>query len=144
MKRSPIKPGKPLARKSSLSRVGAAGRRRKADPRDRVSEATIVAVRARQGGLCACGCGRPIAPFPIGYHHVFPKAKWPSLIDVAGNLVGVSAQCHASHETAARRLPRSAVACAEIFAATPQMRRYLDAVYGPKESSVPPRTVRRA
>src|SRR5256885_2214697 len=67
-------------------------------------------VKARQGGGGGGGCGGRIAPFPIGYHHVLPKAKWPTLADNSLNIVGVTADCHANHETRAKPLTLAAVA----------------------------------
>ena len=115
MKRSPLKRG-----------------RRKRKPQ--VSKDTIRRVFLRTRGLCCCGCGRSIAPFPMGYHHVWPKARWPDLTDEERNIVGVSEDCHANHESAARRLPRAAIAIAERLPQTPQMERYLDSTYGPRQT----------
>lgn len=83
----------------------------------------------RTGGLCCCGCGEPIAPFPLGYHHTFPKAMWPELSAVLDNIVGVAANCHANQETGFRRLPRKAVACVEHLATTGRMKSYLERSY---------------
>lgn len=103
------------------------GRRRQ---RERVSERTVRTVYERQLGYCGCGCGRRIARGLIGYHHVFPKAKWPELVDHPDNGVGVAADCHANHETASRRLPRRAVKLAERLAAgNPRMEAYLEETY---------------
>lgn len=92
---------------------------------------TMGAVIRRQEGVCRCGA--PIAAPPVGYHHVFSKARWPELIDVAANIIGVCADCHANHESAAKRLPRDAIAVAEELASTPPMQAYLDRVYGPRK-----------
>lgn len=88
-------------------------------------------VRYRQRGKCACGCGRRIAPFPIGFHHVFPKGDrmWPELVNEPRNIVGLAADCHANHETGMTRLPRSAVAIAEALVADARMGRYLETHY---------------
>lgn len=88
-------------------------------------------VVARQHGLCACGCGGKIAPAPIGFHHVLPKGdrKWPELIDVAENVVGLTADCHANHETAARRLTRQAVAIVELLDLDARQLGYLARTY---------------
>lgn len=118
-----------LKRSSSLRRANAPQRRGKA-PREGLGRDTAGVVYRRQNGLCCCGCGDPIAPFPIGYHHVFPKAKWPSLVDVAANVAGTAENCHANHEAASRRLPRWAIAFAEGLAVSPAMRSYLDRIYG--------------
>lgn len=109
-------------RRSELKR----GRRR---VKPKVSADTVRAVARRTRGRCACGCGGRIAPFPIGYHHVFEKARWPELTDVAENIVGVTADCHANHETASKRLPRAAVAIAEALARTGPMQSYLEREY---------------
>ena len=127
MKRTPLK------RSSSSLRCAKAPQRRRKAKRVGLSPETAACVYARQKGLCCCGCGGRIAPFPMGYHHIWPKAKWPSLIDVSANIAGVGADCHASHETAARRLPRASIAFAEVLAATHEMRSYLDRTYGPRE-----------
>jgi hypothetical protein len=93
-----------------------------------VSEETYAIAWARTGGRCACGCDRR----GDQVHHVFPKAanKWPELIDEPDNCVLVAGSpCHSNHETAFRRLPRSACAPAEHLAVTESMRAYLDRVY---------------
>jgi hypothetical protein len=90
----------------------------------------MAVVRARQLGLCACGCGGKIAPAPIGYHHIFPKHKWPDLLDIAENVVGLTMNCHAAHETAAKRLKRTAVAVVEQLPLDARQLSYLDRTYG--------------
>lgn len=89
----------------------------------------MAVVHARQLGLCACGCGGKIAAGPIGWHHVLPKHKWPELIDVAENVVGVTANCHANHETAAKRLTLEAVDAVLGLNLDEQQRGYLGRTY---------------
>lgn len=86
----------------------------------------------RQQGKCVCGCGRRIAPFPIGYHHILPRQRWPELTNEPDDIVGVAADCHANHETGTTRLPRSACALAERLAiCEPRRASYLNRTYGP-------------
>lgn len=130
-----------LRRKSGLSRENAGPKRSKGlakgsgrlkqtrRQKARVSPETVAIVKARQRGRCACGCGRPIAPFPIGYHHTFPKSRWPSLTDIAANIVGLSENCHANHETGAKRLSRQAVAVALPLIADGSMERFIERTY---------------
>ena len=68
----------------------------------------------------------------VDWHHVFPKSKFPQLRDEKTNLIAVCRRCHANHEVAYRRLPRSAIARAEGLATTDAMRSYLDRTYGPQ------------
>ncbi len=56
-------------------------------------------------GLIACGVVRRA----VQVHHVLPKSKWPHLLKVADNLVGVCADCHARHESAYLRIPHAAL-----------------------------------
>ena len=96
-----------------------------------ISEATAVEVYNRTNGLCCCGCGRPIAHGPIGFHHVLPRSRYPELADVPGCIVGVSEICHASHENGSNRLSRTAIICAEDqVLGAPSMEAYLDRTYG--------------
>jgi hypothetical protein len=92
-----------------------------------MSNATRAIAKERTGGLCACGCG--------GYgwspHHVFPRQRWPELIDEPDNVIYLDPGCHANHESGSRRVPRSAIRCSEHLARTEPMKRYLDSVYGP-------------
>jgi hypothetical protein len=82
---------------------------------------------------CACGCGERVEIWnPACWHHIFPKRRWPELIDVADNLILVAVDCHASHETARRRFKRAVVWPAERLAVTEPMRAYLDRTYGPR------------
>lgn len=119
---------KPLSRSEALGRGN--GRLSRSKPQKAIlSPETALAVYTRQHGRCACGCGGTIAPFPIGYHHIFPKAKWPELADVPENVVGLTANCHANHETFARRLHREVIHTAEPLAATEKMRSYLERTY---------------
>lgn len=120
--------GREGMRSTELRRDTPRGRARRA-AKPRLSEEVALVVYKRQDGKCACGCGRVIAPFPIGFHHVFPKQRWPELINVAVNVIGVAADCHANHETGMTRLPRSAVVRAEQLASDPPMRRYLENTY---------------
>lgn len=99
----------------------------------KVSAEAAQIVHERTAGLCCNGCGSPIASGPIGLHHVFPKHRWPYLIEEVANLVGVCVGCHAAHENASKRLSRRAVRCAESLVLDPSMERYLDRVYGPRD-----------
>lgn len=93
----------------------------------KVSQEVLIMVHLRTGGYCACGCGKPaISTAP---HHVFPKQRWPELINEPDNLIGVAADCHANHEVASKRLPRYAIRRAERLACTPAMKAYLDRTY---------------
>lgn len=67
-------------------------------------------------------------------HHVFPRQRWPQLIKVAANLIGVCPGCHDEHERAHRRIPLAALpACVfDLVDADPEADRlllYLDATY---------------
>lgn len=118
----------PLSRSAPIGK-GNGRRRASAAPRAVLSLETCQVVYRRQKGLCICGCGHRIAPFPIGYHHILPKAKWPELIDVAENVVGTAADCHANHETAAKRLTLVHVACVAAVGLDEQQRAYLTRTY---------------
>lgn len=89
----------------------------------------MLTVRRRQGGVCCCGCGRPISPGLIGAHHILPKARWPELVDEPLNVVGVFADCHASHETGMARLPREAVKLVLALPLDGPQRRYVENTY---------------
>ena len=135
MKRSALKrtaslkrTGAALARRTPLAK-GKALRPGKRRQKAQMSRTTAGIVASRQHGLCACGCGEPIGPFPIGFHHVFPKAQFPALADIAENIVGLAENCHANHEARSHRLARSVVAPAEMLAATWPMRNYLARTY---------------
>lgn len=125
-RKTPLARSKPPKRGSGLK----PGRRRE---RPVLSAETASIVHVRQGGKCACGCGQKIAAGPIGWHHALPKHLYPELIDVAENVVGVAATCHANHESGSRRLPRSAVMPVEGLILTGPMRAYLDRIYGPRD-----------
>lgn len=101
--------------------------------RDAMSRRVCAMVRQREQGLCACGCRRPIAPFPLGYHHVLPKSDgmWPELVNHEDNIVGLAADCHANHEAGTTRIPRSAIWRAEHLATTGRAQGYLERTYGP-------------
>lgn len=114
-------------RRSGIKR----GRRR---PKEWLQISTCREVLERQEGFCICGCGRQVAPYPLGYHHVFPKARWPELVNEADNIVGVAGDCHANHEAGSTRLPRRACDRAERLACSPPMEDYLTRTYGPKEA----------
>jgi hypothetical protein len=88
----------------------------------------------RQGGFCICGCGRRISRFPIGYHHLLPRQRWPELTNDHRNIVGVYEDCHAGQESGMTRLPRSACATVEQLALSPQQLSYLERTYGPREA----------
>ena len=59
---------------------------------------------------------------------------WPELVDVAENVLGVTADCHANHESGARRLTLEAVAVALPLATTGPMRSYLERTYASEEN----------
>jgi len=84
-------------------------------------------VHLRTGGHCACGCGKPASI--TAPHHVFPKSRWPELLNEPDNLIAANADCHARHETAFKRFPRYAIRRAERLASTPAMKAYLDSHY---------------
>lgn len=113
----------------ALKRTELKQRRRK--PKPRLREETALLVFARQAGGCGCGhdCRLPISPGAIGYHHVFPKSKYPRLVDEADNVLGVNELCHAEHEGRKRKITRAAVARAERLATTGPMESYLDRTY---------------
>lgn len=128
-RKAPLKRStEPLTRSKPLGKGnGRAARARRERPSLRPE--TCQEVSRRQGGLCACGCGATIAPFPIGYHHVLPKHRWPALIDVTANVIGVAADCHANHETAACRFPwRAILPVLELRLDGPQLG-YLERTY---------------
>jgi hypothetical protein len=128
---------KPLAR-TELKRS-----RPRPKPASEVMNAAVCAeVSRRQHGVCICGCGGRIAPFPIGHHHILSKARWPHLTNEPDDIVGVTADCHANHENASKRLPRAACALAERLATTPPMQSYLDRTYGPLATTAPAATSR--
>lgn len=122
------RPTKPLSRSKGLKRTMRHASPSKAQ-RAVLSVSTMAVVHARQLGLCACGCGGKIAAVPIGYHHVLPKHKWPELIDVAENVVGVTANCHANHETRAKGLARVAVSLVERLPLDSRQVNYLERTY---------------
>lgn len=69
-------------------------------------------------------------------HHVLPRNKWPGLIKLADNLIGVCVDCHMAHEyigVKRRRIPRAALpACAIALAdGMPKRERYLERTYLP-------------
>lgn len=117
-------------KRSSLVRAEPLRRQRRQRPL--LSPETCGIVAARQHGYCICGCHRRIAQYPIGFHHLLPKQIWPELAVEPDNVVGVAAVCHANHETAARRLPRSACVRIERLARIPTVASYLDRTYGPR------------
>lgn len=80
---------------------------------------------ARTEGYCACGCGK-VATDP---HHIFPKQRWPELVDEPDNVVAVYRPCHAAHENAHHRFSRSVCATAERLAVTEPMKAYLNRTY---------------
>ena len=86
----------------------------------------------RQDGKCICGCGRRISRFPIGFHHVLPRSRWPELTNYSLNIVGVYEGCHANHEAGTTRLPRSACVTVERLDLSPQQLSFLERTYGPK------------
>lgn len=114
-------------KRSGLQRTAALRRARR--KKARVSPETLRVAFARTGGACAAGCGRR-AEDP---HHCFPKqaSRWPNLVDVPENVIGLCRSCHAEHEAVTRRIPRSAIACAEGLVRDYRMAAYLDRVYGP-------------
>lgn len=139
---SPLRRAKaPLARSEPLSR-GSAPLARKSREKRILSEETRLAVlaahplRGRGFGLrCACGCGRRADPRnPACWHHVLAKHLFPELFDEPDNLVLLAVDCHSSHETAARRVPRRVIVRAERLATNPQRESYLDRTYGPREA----------
>jgi hypothetical protein len=95
---------------------------------------TAPALKGRGLGFrCACGCGRRVDPRnPASWHHIFPKHLFWELFDVPDNLMLLAVDCHSSHETASRRLPRSVIVRAEHLANTPQRESYLRRTYGPR------------
>lgn len=129
----------PLARSKPLSRGSAPLARDSREGRI-LSEETCLAVLAAHplrsnGGLllCACGCGWRVEPRnPACWHHVFAKHLFPELFDEPDNLVLLAVDCHSSHETAARRVPRRMIVRAERLATNPQRESYLDRTYGRK------------
>ncbi len=125
LKRSkPLAKGKPLQASTAL---------RSAPTRSKKQVHPDVAreVYKRQKGLCICGCGKPIAEGPIGLHHVLPKARFPELAQDPRNIVGVTAKCHANHESAYRRLKRYALApIVASLLTTAQRRSYFRRTYG--------------
>lgn len=126
MKRTALKRSKTLGR-------GNGRRRASSSPRAVLSVPTMATVLLLTGfdGGCQCGCGRPAdAGNPACWHHVFPKQRWPELIDNAQNVMVVAVDCHANHEVAFCRLPRRSVWRAESLVTTDAMRDYLDRTYG--------------
>ena len=60
---------------------------------------------ARSGGKCVMCLHLGRRTRATQAHHVWPKSKWPALLKVAANLVGLCADCHAKHEGGSHRLP---------------------------------------
>jgi hypothetical protein len=110
-------------------------KRRPRRRKPKLSDATKAIAYHRSGGVCACRCGRRVErDNPAIYHHVFPKQRWPELIDNPDNVVCVAVDCHANHEVASRRLPRRVTRRAALLAeGNPSMLAYLDRVYGGDE-----------
>jgi hypothetical protein len=85
----------------------------------------------RSGYRCACGCGR----MANSLHHVFPRQRWPGLVDEPDNVIAVTmVPCHANHEAATHRFAREIVWRAERLAITHPQRLFLDRTYGPTPS----------
>lgn len=117
---------KPQPRTKTPSRLS-----RRVKPKAKLSAATRALVWHRSGGRCACGCGGQVDPLnPACWHHVFPKQSYPELIDNPDNIVLVTVDCHANHETAAKRLPmRVTRHAARLAEHDPAMRAYLTRTY---------------
>jgi hypothetical protein len=115
-----------------LARTALKDARPRAKPAaETMQRAVCEQVRQRQRGVCICGCGKLIAPFPIGFHHVFPRRRWPELTNEPNIIVGVAENCHANHESRHRPLSRAVCVLAEPYATTEPMRKFLDDTYGP-------------
>jgi hypothetical protein len=125
MKRTPLKrTGNALARSKPLARgKGLLGRKRRQKP------VLAIPIRVvafdRTDGWCADGCGRR-AQDP---HHILPRQKWPELINVAANVIGVHRVCHEAHENASKRLPRSVCAPVEALELTGAQVAYIERSY---------------
>jgi hypothetical protein len=111
-----------------MRRSGALRRRSRA-PRWIPDPSVIQEVFDRTGGSCACGCRRQISPWPIGYHHILPKERWPELVNEPRNIVGVYRDCHANHESGFTRLPMQAVKTVCWLALDGAQRNYLVRTY---------------
>ena len=96
MKRSPLK----------RKQWGERARRNGIRVPKRVPDDVLQRVVDRDHGRCVV-CGLLCHDYP---HHVLPKASYRHLTAEADNLVTVClSPCHARHETAHRRIPRSAL-----------------------------------
>jgi hypothetical protein len=126
MKKSPLRRAtRPLRRSKGLARrIGL--RPSRGREKAIVSPETRRIALARNGGRCACGCGGRSTQV----HHVFPRQRWPALIDDPMNAVGVTKRCHERHELAVERLPFSAAILAlEYCAQTEADVAYLERTY---------------
>ena len=88
-----------MKRSSSLKRTRA-NLKPSRPKKPRMSEKTMLAAARRSKGHCACGCDSD----PNSWHHIFPRSKWPELIDEPDNVVFIAALCHMRHEAASRRM----------------------------------------
>lgn len=107
----------PLRRKTRLR----PSRRQKAILRPE----TRAAAFARSGGRCV-RCGKRATQA----HHIWPRQRWPKLVDVAENVVGLCQRCHERHELAVERLPRSCLPdCATGLVVDGRMASYIERTY---------------
>lgn len=90
-----------------LSRSQAKPKPRKAKPR--IPKGARQKALERTKGRCAAPRCRQKAK---QVHHLLPQREWPSLAKEPANLVGVCHNCHADHENALKRFPRSCIPAA--------------------------------
>jgi hypothetical protein len=101
--------------RGGLQRRGAGPARAKPKAPDPIPPETRRAARARSGGKCVVcahrGYGGRGGRKAAHLHHVFPKQanRWPELIAVEDNLVGVCFDCHEAHEGGSERIPLGAL-----------------------------------
>lgn len=108
--RKPLDRTAHLVSRSTLDGFGPPKRQPPKRP-DPIPAETRAAARARSGGRCiVCvfdGNAHNAQGKATALHHVFPKSrrKWPMLVAVEDNLVGVCFDCHGAHEGGSRRIP---------------------------------------
>jgi hypothetical protein len=133
VKRSPLSNGaKSLQRGSTfaaerkpLRRVVILGDKANRKPAPKVPAEARHGALERTAGRCITCPDRAVQ-----VHHVLPKSKWPHLAKLADNLVGVCVECHARHESAFRRIPRSALPAVTLALAEREgLTWYIDRTY---------------
>ncbi len=94
--------GFPRSREAPLRRVVILGDKANRPARAKVPSDARHEALARTHGVCVTCPARAVQ-----VHHVLPRSKWPHLVKLAANLIGTCVACHANHESAYKRFPRS-------------------------------------